>query len=110
MTKLTSDGFGTCAKRAEPLTEYEGNFSNHSGKGTCATRLCEAGIEEQEIVWITCQDSLDAVQKYKRPSPSMLADISDKLDPPKEISVEWSVPAECVEMFQSSSHLQWVVG
>ena len=28
----------------------EGNFSNHSGKRTCATSLYDAGIDEQEIM------------------------------------------------------------
>ena len=43
-----------------------GNFTNHSGKRTCATQLYQAGVDEQEIMSRTGHRSETAVRKYKR--------------------------------------------
>ena len=59
----------------------EGNFSNHSGKRTCATALYQAGIEEQEIMNRTGHRSVDSVRQYKRPSDDMITEISSVLEP-----------------------------
>ncbi|XP_062611438.1 uncharacterized protein LOC134273266 [Saccostrea cucullata] len=44
-----------------------GNFSNHSGKRTCATSLYNSGVDKQLIMERTGHRS-DAVRKYKRTS------------------------------------------
>lgn len=46
-----------------------GNFSNHSGKKTCATSLYNSGVDEQLIMGRKGHRS-DAVRKYKRTSTS----------------------------------------
>ena len=43
-----------------------GNFTNHSGKITCATQLYQAGVDEQEIKSRTVHRSKTNVRKYKR--------------------------------------------
>lgn len=61
--------------------DLSGNFSNHSGKRTCATSLYNSGVDEQLIVERTGHRS-DAVRKYKRTSTSQQNEISKLLDPP----------------------------
>lgn len=58
-----------------------GNFSNHSGKRTCATSLYNSGVDEQLIMERTGHRS-DAVRKYKRTSTSQQNEVSKLLDPP----------------------------
>ncbi|XP_019637242.1 PREDICTED: zinc finger MYM-type protein 2-like [Branchiostoma belcheri] len=58
------------------------NISNHSGKVTCATQMWEAGFDEQTIMGRTGHRS-NAVRAYKRPSNTLLQDVSNKLQPPK---------------------------
>ena len=47
---------------------FKGNYTNHSGKVTCATELFNNNIDEQLIMKQTGHRSQDAVRKYKRPS------------------------------------------
>lgn len=56
----------------------EGNFTNHSGKRTCATQLYQAGIDEQEIG----HRSEVAVRKYKRSNSALQERVSEVLNPP----------------------------
>ncbi|XP_048257305.1 uncharacterized protein LOC124152981 [Haliotis rufescens] len=77
----------TLMKKMCESAGIEGYFTNHSGKRTCATRLYEEGIEEQEIMRITGHRSTKAVRKYKRPSQEMLSSIENVLDPPKKIKL-----------------------
>ena len=67
-----------------------GNFSNHSGKRTCATQLYMAGVEEQEIMARTGHRSERSVRKYKRSSDEIADKVSDILNPPpaKQIKLE----------------------
>jgi len=65
-----------------------GNFTNHSGKRTCATQLYQAGVEEQEIMARTGHRSVNSVRKYKRPSEEMMREISNVLEPPTKIKRE----------------------
>ena len=46
--------------------DFVGNFTNHSGKVTCATRLFEKNVDEQLIMRQTGHRS-NAVRSYKRP-------------------------------------------
>lgn len=67
----------------------QGNFTNHSGKRTCATSLYDAGIDEQEIMSRTGHRSEKAVRLYKRATPAVTSRTSAALDPP---------PAKCVKL------------
>ncbi|CAC5391249.1 unnamed protein product [Mytilus coruscus] len=60
----------------------QGNFTNHSGKRSCATQLYTAGIPEQEIMSRTGHRTETAVRKYKRSSNEILHEVSDVLNPP----------------------------
>lgn len=61
----------------------EGNFTNHSGKRTCATMLFDAGIDEQEIMSRTGHRSEKGLRQYKRATPAVMARTSVVLDPPQ---------------------------
>ncbi|XP_076109599.1 uncharacterized protein KIAA1958-like [Mytilus galloprovincialis] len=60
----------------------QGNFTNHSGKRSCATQLYTAGIPEQEMMSRTGHRTETAVRKYKRSSNEILPEVSDVLNPP----------------------------
>lgn len=60
----------------------KGQFSNHSGKRTCATSLFQRGVDEQLIMSRTGHRST-AVRAYKRPCPAQAVEVSKILDPPK---------------------------
>ncbi|XP_062568432.1 uncharacterized protein LOC134230612 [Saccostrea cucullata] len=70
--------------------ELKGNFTNHSGKRTCATQLYHAGIDEQEIMSRTGHRSETAVRKYKRSNSALQERVSEVLNPPnvKKIKCE----------------------
>ena len=59
----------------------KGNYTNHSGKRSCATQLYNAGVPEQEIMARTGHRSESAVRKYKRSSEEILKQVSGVLDP-----------------------------
>ena len=61
-----------------------GNFSNHSGKRTCATSLYRAGVDEQEIMERTGHRSTAAVRAYKTSSGNIQKRVSNVLNPPVE--------------------------
>ncbi|XP_078330429.1 uncharacterized protein LOC111100766 [Crassostrea virginica] len=65
-----------------------GNFTNHSGKRTCATQLYQAGVDEQEIMSKTGHRSETAVRKYKRSNSVLMENVSKVLDPPKMMKFE----------------------
>lgn len=59
-----------------------GNFTNHSGKRTCASQLYSAGMDEQPIMERTGHRSERAVRKYKRSCLKVSDNVSKILDPP----------------------------
>jgi hypothetical protein len=69
-----------------------GNFTNHSGKRTCASQLYSAGMDEQAIMERTGHRSERAVRKYKRSCPEVAETVSKVLDPPapKALKTEMS--------------------
>lgn len=77
---------------------FHGNFSNHSGKRTCATNLFQSGIEEQLVMSRTGHRST-AVRNYKRPSQEQLSAVSMALNPPKLGSEE----NECAAEFEANN-------
>lgn len=63
----------------------EGNFTNYSGKRTCATQLYQAGIDDQEIMSRTGHRSEVAVRKYKRSNSALQERVSEVLNPPPHV-------------------------
>lgn len=63
------------------LAGFSGNFTNHSGKVTCATRLFENNVDEQLIMRQTGHRS-NAVRAYKRPTKEHDRMVSQMLQPP----------------------------
>lgn len=59
----------------------KGNFTNHSGKVTCATGLFEASVDEQLIMSQTGHRST-AVRCYKHPTADHDVVLSNVLQPP----------------------------
>ena len=62
--------------------EIQGNFTNHSGKSTCATQLYMSGIDEQEIMARTGHRSEKAVRKYKQSCSEISKKVSAVLNQP----------------------------
>ena len=81
---------------------FTGNFTNHSGKVTCATNLFSQNFDEQLIQRQTGHRS-DAVRAYKRPSTSHNIAVSDALQPPPSKRD----PVETKENIPSASNLQY---
>ena len=61
----------------------EGNYSNHSGKRTCATSLYNAGLDEQSIMDRTGHRS-NAVRAYKTKTNEVERRVSAALNPPND--------------------------
>ncbi|XP_062567663.1 uncharacterized protein LOC134229896 [Saccostrea cucullata] len=86
----------------------KGNFTNHSGKKTCATALYQSGIDEQDIMGRTGHRSEMGVRAYKRSNADIACKVSKCLDPPPVTALsgeeETSVPIkrECVRENQSA--------
>ena len=60
---------------------FNGRFTNHSGKVTCATQSFEENVDEQLIKLQTGHHS-DAVCAYKCPTKSHTLHVSNILQPP----------------------------
>lgn len=60
----------------------KGNYTNHSGKRSCATQLYMAGVDEQEIMARTGHRSEKSVRKYKQSSTEIQQKVASVLDPP----------------------------
>jgi hypothetical protein len=78
----------------------EENFTNQSGKRTCATQLYQSGLDEQQIMSRTGHRSLNGVRKYKRASNDQLRDLNH-LVPKKVKIIEDS--SSCVQNAKCSS-------
>ncbi|CAC5379248.1 unnamed protein product [Mytilus coruscus] len=86
---LGANRLGTLMKTICKKGRTKGNFSNHSGKRTLATRLYQAGASEQMIMDRKGHRSEKAVRTFKRPADSMLKDVSNILNPSnKQIKLE----------------------
>ena len=57
----------TTVKRFCTKAGFVGDYTNHSGKVTCATQLSKHNVDEQLIMAQTGHRSQDAVRMYKRP-------------------------------------------
>ena len=54
-----------------------GHYTNHSLRRTCATRLFNRGIEEQQIMAVTGHRTVNAVRAYKEISLEQQQKVSD---------------------------------
>lgn len=66
----------------------EGYFTNHSLRRTCATRLFQKGIDEQQIMGITGHRSSNAVRVYKEISHEQEGTISELIRPVKKCKMD----------------------
>ena len=69
-----------------------GNFTNHSGKRTCATQLYQAGMDEQEIMSRTGQCSEMVVRKYQG-SNSVLMETVESVGSAKDDEIRRPTPS-----------------
>lgn len=81
----------------------EGNFTNYSGKRTCATQLYQAGIDDQEIMSRTGHRSEVAVRKYKRSNSALQERVSEVLNPPPHVK-KMKCETTMVEMSKSENN------
>jgi hypothetical protein len=72
-------------KEITTKTGFQGNYTNHSGKRTCATQLYIAGITEHEIMARTGHRTETAMRKYKRSSSKIHEEVSQVLNPPSKV-------------------------
>ena len=77
----------------------QGNYTNHSGKRTCATALYQAGVDEMEIMQRTGHRSEKGVRAYKRSNSDICKNVSSVLNPPTPVTMETdSETPESVEL------------
>ena len=69
-----------------------GNYTNHSGKRTCATSLYKAGLDEQSIMDRTGH-RFTAVRGYKSKTDEVEQKFSEVLNPPKSSKRDLKVAA-----------------
>ena len=71
-----------------------GYRTNHSLRATAATRLCQAGVDEQLIMERTGHHSLEGVRSYKHTSGSQKEAVSDLLHakPAKQTALALNQP------------------
>ena len=66
----------------------DGYFTNHSLRRTCATRLFQQGIDEQQIMSITGHRSSTAVRMYKQVSHEQEEKLSNLIQPVKKYKID----------------------
>ena len=79
--RLVSKKLATLIKSMCTKAGLQGNFSNHSGKRTCATSLFHEGFDEQIVSSRTGRRST-AIRDNKVPSDKQQFALSKILDPP----------------------------
>ena len=67
-------------KRICQAAGIDGHFTNHSLRATAATRLFEAGVDEQLIMQRTGHSTCSGVRSYKRVGEKLRAVTSDVLN------------------------------
>ncbi len=101
---------GTLVKEMCLRAGFSGNYTNHSGKVTCATQLFENNIDEQLIMRQTGHCSR-AVRNYKRPGVQHDQLVSSVLQPPAKsvkrepLSECWMPPPQNFTLPQYTQHL-----
>ena len=80
---LGRNTLSTIVKRFCEKAGFTGNYTNHSGKVTCATSLFRSGVDEQLIKKQTGHRSDASVRAYKRSCSEQDAMVSSILQPPE---------------------------
>ena len=81
---------GNVVKNIMRKAGFEGHFTNHSLRRSCATRLYEGGVPEQVIVETTGHRSCDGVREYKCTSSTLKRKASEILQgaTPKKAEID----------------------
>ena len=82
---------GGVVKRLCTSAGLQGHFTNHSLRATAATRLFEAGVDEQLIMQRTGQSTTAGVRSYKRVGEKLRSVTSDVLNCNKKAKMQESV-------------------
>ncbi len=104
---LGKNKLGTLVKEMCTRAGFTGNYTNHSGKVTCATQLFASNIDEQLIMRQTGHRS-QAVRAYKRPGAEHEVAVSSVLQPPpskKRLPLSESGMTRCASEPGPSVHL-----
>ncbi len=97
-------GVNSIKKIVKSLAEkagLRGHFSNHSLRATCATRLFEAGVDEQLIKNVTGHHS-DSVRDYKRTNQKLLSEAQKKVSCSGSDEKDGNVPEKLAEKRSTS--------
>lgn len=86
------------------------NYTNHSGKKTCATQLYVGGVPEADIMSVTGHRSQQGVRKYMRSNVDTKKKICMILGPPISTSEESLEPSKTKESLEPSSSSQGSLG
>ena len=76
---------GNTVKRVLEQVGIKGHFTNHSLRASAATRLFEAGVDEQLIMMRTGHSSVTGVRSYKRVGEKLRAVTSNVLNGGQEL-------------------------
>ena len=79
---------GGVVKRLCESAGLQGHYTNHSLRATAATRLFEAGIDEQLIMQRTGHSTTAGVRSYKRVGEKLRSITSDMLNCAKKVKSE----------------------
>ena len=79
-TAIGHNTLASTVKRLMTAAGLEGHYSNHSLRRIAATRLFEAGVDEQLIMLRTGHSTTSGVRSYKRVSEQLKEVISDILN------------------------------
>ena len=82
---------GGVVKRLCTSAGLQGRFTNHSLRATAATRLFEAGVDEQLIMQRTGHSTTAGVRSHKRIGEKIRSVTSDVLNCNKKVKTEESV-------------------
>ncbi len=83
----------TTVKRLAKQVNLQGQFTNHSLRATAATRMYQAGINEQTIMEYTGHKS-EAVRSYKKPSRSIMKNANRAVSGDSPQPILWPVVPE----------------
>ena len=81
---------------------FEGQYTSHSDKVTCATELFKNNVDEQLIMQQTGHRSTDAVRAYKRPTVEHTKAVSAYLQPPPPKKKAAETPQPLVHQEQAN--------
>lgn len=93
-------GHNVLSRTVKKLTDKvgaQGHYTNHSLRRTCATRLFQEGVDEQQIMAVTGHRSADGVRVYKEVSHTQQEEMSKIIQSSKSTRMEENVSELCEE-------------